>query len=311
MFVDPMKAVLVAEPFDSAEWIFEAKFDGYRGLAYKTPNGSLVLKSRNNKELNHAFPEVIQALANQAVSTFILDGEICAIKKGLSNFQALQNKLNNFEDAEIKYYVFDLLYIDGYDITGLPLIIRKAILQNMFQFNNTFVYSDHLVQNGIKYFKHACKLEWEGIIAKKADSKYVHARSNDWQKFKCVHEQEFIIVGYTDPGGARSDFGALLLGYYDDQMNLVYSGKVGTGFNQANLQMLGEKLRMLETKKPAIKNFALPEGTIHWIKPKLVCEVKFIEWTQDGYLRHASFLGLRDDKKAQEVIKEVPKKYKY
>lgn len=203
--------------------------------------------------------------------------------------------------------MFDILYYDGYLLTHLPLLTRKKILKNLIAFNKTICYVTHKDTEGLKYYKQACSLHWEGLIAKKADSTYVSKRSPSWLKFKCVNEQEMVIGGYTNPGGARTHFGALLLGYYK-KGKLHYAGKVGTGFTEKTLKEVGALLKKHATTTCPFENYDDPLKNVHWIKPVLVGEIRFSEWTRDNKLRHPSFLGLRIDKAAKDVVQEVVKK---
>ena len=206
----------------------------------------------------------------------------------------------------IHYCIFDVVYTQAAgDTRKLPLLERKNILKKLLTYNKTLVYSEHKTGDGIPYFKYACKHGWEGLIAKKANSVYVGKRSRDWLKFKCVMEQELIICGYTKPQGSRTDFGALLVGYYAGSQ-LVYAGKVGTGFSQTTLALLGKKMRALEIKNTPFDAYDGSEKNVHWVKPVLVAEFGFAQWTRGGKLRVGRYRGLRDDKKARDVVQEKP-----
>ncbi len=312
-FVNPMLATLTKDYFSDKSWIFEHKFDGERCLTFKK-NGKVRLVSRTNKEMNDEYPELVQAFINQKADNFIVDGEIVALKKGESSFELLQQRINLRSLAGIKikekevpvvYRIFDLLYIDGYDIRDLPLLSRKIILQKLLDYNEILTYTVHGVEKGLVYFKKACKLGWEGLIAKKSDSLYVGKRSLDWLKFKCTKGQELVIAGYTDPQRSRQDFGALLVGYYE-KGHLKYAGKVGTGFTVETLHMLGKKMRALEIKSCPFTDYDGPIKGVHWVKPQLVGEFQFAEWTAAGRLRVPRYKGLREDKPAREVVKEIP-----
>ncbi len=313
-FMEPMLATLTTDYFSSKDWIFEHKFDGERCLAFKK-SGNVILKSRANKEMNNEYPELVKALAEQSAHNFIIDGEIVALNQnGLSDFQLLQGRINLRKSTKVAqeetivpiyYRIFDVLYADGYDIRDLPLLARKLILKRLLDYTEMLTYSTYRSTNGLEFFKEACKLHWEGLIAKRAQSPYVGVRSRDWLKFKCIMEQEFVIVGYTDPKGSRSDFGALLVGYYAGN-KLLYAGKVGTGYSVATLAMLGAKLRKLHISQCPLANYTGPTKGVHWVKPELVAEIRFAEWTKDNRLRVPRYEGLRDDKAAKDVIKEVP-----
>jgi DNA ligase D-like protein (predicted ligase) len=203
----------------------------------------------------------------------------------------------------VRLYLFDLLYLDHYDIRQVPLQYRKEILGSTFEFQDSLQFTEHRERDGEAYFRRACRSGWEGVIAKNGDSAYISRRTRDWLKFKCRHEQEFIIGGYTDPRGSRVGFGALLLGFYR-RRRLIYAGKVGTGFNNDLLQHLGKKLAQLQIPSPPFADAKLPRRSVHWVKPRLVAQIGFTEWTVEGKLRHPRFLGLRDDKRPEEIVRE-------
>jgi len=312
-FVPPMLATLTEDYFSNKDWIFEQKYDGERCLAFKH-DGKVVLKSRNKKIINDKYPDLVKALTQQSADNFIIDGEIVALnKKGVSDFQLLQGRINLSNQTEIsekerlipiRYCIFDIMYVDHYDIRKLPLLARKKILRNLLQYTSKLVYSTHRASKGLEFFKQACKNHWEGLIAKHAQSTYVGVRSRNWLKFKCVMEQELVIIGYTSPQGSRTDFGALLVGYYKDK-KLLYAGKVGTGYDVKTLKMLGAKLRKLHTDRCPVSNYDESSRNVHWVRPILVAEFKFAEWTKANRLRVPRYLGLRDDKKAKNVVKET------
>ena len=313
-FIKPMLATLTNDYFSNKDWIYEQKFDGERCLVFKK-NGKVTLKSRNKKIINNEYPELVEALNKQSADNFIIDGEIVALNKnGISDFQLLQGRINLRKDAErekkrkfipIDYYIFDVIYVDKYDIRNFPLLTRKKILKKMLNYKGILKYTHHRSPDGLKYFKESCKVHWEGLIAKKSDSLYVGKRSHAWLKFKCTMEQELIIIGYTDPKGSRTDLGALLLGYYKNK-KLIYAGKVGTGFTDSVLKMLGYKLHKLRIKKCPAVNYDEEIKGVNWVKPELVAEFKFAEWTKANKLRVGRYKGLRDDKDAKDVVKETP-----
>ncbi len=288
-FIQPMLATLTEDYFSSNDWLYEHKFDGERCLAFKK-KGKVYLVSRNNKEMNTSYPELVKSFMRQKADNFILDGEIIAEKKGVSDFELLQGRMNlqALENIKIKeqevpivYCIFDLMYVDGYDIRNLPLHARKTILKKLLNYNTMLTYTEHKIGNGIALFKKACKLHWEGLIAKRIDSPYVGKRSRDWLKFKCISKQELVIGGYTNPKGSRTYFGALLVGYYKDG-KLHYAGKVGTGFSEETLTMLGTALKKLTIKKSPFSDYTLSEKNVNWVKPKLVAEFQFAQWTRGG-----------------------------
>jgi DNA ligase D-like protein (predicted ligase) len=311
-WVSPMLATLTEDYFSDPNWIYEEKFDGMRCVAIKK-KGKVTLYSRNNRIINHTFPEIAAELENKESKDYVVDGEIVSFKEKVSSFSALQNRMNVLDVSRIKgkvpkvsYSLFDMMYWDQYDLRGLPLIFRKQLLKHFFPFTKNVCYTPHVKGKGLEFYRRAKQKGWEGIIAKRGDSFYLSKRSRDWLKFKCSLGQEFVIGGYTSPQGSRQDFGALLIGYYDTKGELHYAGKVGTGYSFETLNIIGNKLRRLETKKSPFKSTP-KEKEAHWIRPQLVCEVEFTEWTNDGKLRHPRFKGLRKDKKADSVKREKPK----
>ncbi len=308
-WISPMLATLVHTPFSDPEWIYEPKLDGERCLTFR--NGkSLRLMSRNEILLNQTYPELLEPLAGQDTESYIVDGEIVAFKGDLTSFAQLQRRmqLRDPEEArrvgvEVFYYVFDLLYLNGYDLREVPLIHRKALLQDAIEFRNPARFTEHRERDGEVYYREACRKGREGVIAKRAASKYVSKRSRDWLKFKCWEEQELVIGGYTDPKGGRVGFGALLVGYYENG-KLRYAGKVGTGFDTHLLVSLAKDLSSLETDSSPFADEVKGEKGVHWVKPKLVAQVSFTQWTRDGRLRHPRFLGIRRDKDPREVVRE-------
>jgi bifunctional non-homologous end joining protein LigD len=311
-WVEPMKAVLNDGPFSDPDWIYERKLDGERCLAYRTPGG-VRLRSRTDKVLNRTYPELVEALERETSPEFVVDGEIVALKDGIPNFSRLQGRLGIADPDRARrtgiavyYYVFDIPHLEGYDTTPLPVRTRKHLLRNALDFHGHVRFLPHRNREGEKLFREACRKGLEGLIAKRAESRYVGKRSTDWLKLKCSHEQELVIGGFTAPHGKRTDFGALLVGYYEDG-KLSYAGKVGTGFDQHTLTELGEQMRKLERSDPPFVDVhPIPKGT-HWIEPELVGQFAFSEWTRDGRLRHPRYLGLRDDKRAREVVRELPR----
>jgi len=308
-FIKPMLATLTDNiPFTDKDWLFERKLDGERCLLFKK-GSTIILKSRNDKLLNKSYPEIVTALQKLPLPDCIIDGEIVAIKKGVTSFSLLQRRFGTDATTQILslkvpiyYYAFDILYYDGYLVTHLPLVTRKKILK-LIPFKGIFRYVTHKTEKGELYFKQACKDKWEGLIAKRKNRTYVSKRSTNWIKLKCVNEQELVIGGYTDSTNPALSFGALLLGYYD-KGKLHYAGKVGTGFDTTILKELGAQLKKYEITKNPFTNYDESTKNVHWVKPMLVCEVQFTEWTNKNKLRHPSYLGLRSDKKAKEVRKE-------
>ncbi len=300
----PMLATLADEPFDNDDWLFEIKYDGFRTLAM-IEDGEVKLISRNGLSFNSRYPEVVKSLT-AIENDVVLDGEIVIEDaKGKSQFQWLQNYESKPKRGKMKFYVFDILYFNGFDLRMLELIQRKKLLKAIFPRISGIEYSDHELSNGTKLFKKIEKSGGEGIIAKKISSKYqTGKRSKDWLKIKTELQQEVVIAGFTEPQGSRKGIGALLCGYYKDG-NLVYAGKVGSGYTEAILKDLRSKLEKIETKKTSLSNPPKIKD-VHWVKPELLAQVKFSEWTETGIMRHPVYLGLRDDKSAKKVVLEKP-----
>jgi bifunctional non-homologous end joining protein LigD len=294
--VEPMKAVLTDQPFSDPGWIYERKLDGIRCIAIKADRRVRLL-SRNHLSLNGRFPEVVDALERDAATQFVLDGEVVAFDGAQTSFARLQQGAEH-----VFFYVFDLLHLGGEDVTPLPLRRRKALLRGALAFHGPVRLTPHRNGDGEALFRDACRKGWEGVIAKRADAPYTHGRSRDWLKFKCSAEQELVVGGYTAPKGSRTDLGALLVGYYEDG-RLRYAGKVGTGFTRATLSDLAARLDPLRREESPFAD-EVRERSTTWVEPRLVAQVGFSEWTRDGRLRHPRFLGLRDDKAAEEVVRE-------
>lgn len=300
----PQLATLADEIFDNDEWIFENKYDGYRALI-QIHKGKVELVSRNGLSFNDKYKSLVEAFG-AFKDDIILDGEIVVEdENGKSNFQWLQYYQDNPEKGNLKCYVFDILYFNGYDLTSLELLQRKRILEALLPKNKDIIYSGHSIGKGTKALAEAEKKGSEGLIAKKITSAYhINKRSKEWLKIKITKEQEMVIGGYTEPKGSRTGFGSLLLGYYDGD-TLVYSGKVGTGFNEDLLKDLYHILKKLERKTSPF-DVKPKEPKVHWIEPKLVAQIKYSEWTETGSLRHPVFIALRTDKKPIDVTREKP-----
>jgi bifunctional non-homologous end joining protein LigD len=308
-WIAPMLATLTDERFSRQGWLFEPKWDGERCLAFRRDR-ELKLFSRNRISLNEKYPEIMMAFHQQNTGFFIADGEIVTFKDGITSFARLQERMqvghpsaDLLRRVPVWLYLFDLLYLDRYDTRQVPLRYRKELLRNTLDFKGSVQFTDHRETEGEAYYRQACCQGWEGVIAKNGDSVYVSRRTRDWLKFKCSKEQEFVIGGYTEPRGNRIGFGALLLGYYRGR-KLVYAGKVGTGFDSDTLRRLGKKLAELEAPSNPFESDGLPRGGVHWVKPRLAAQIAFTEWTREGKLRHPRFLGLREDKKPEEVVRE-------
>jgi bifunctional non-homologous end joining protein LigD len=300
-------ATLVDEAPVGDEWLHEIKYDGYRMLG-RIERGRCRIYSRNGKEWTDAFPSLAQAAAKLPLKYAWIDGEIVAPSAtGASSFQDLQNALGDHAEATLVWFIFDLPYLDGFDLRAVPLIERKRMLEPLLQGSERLRYSQHFATSGPAMLAEACKLGLEGIISKRQDARYEAKRGGAWLKIKCSKRQEFVIGGFTEGQGSRSGFGALLVGYYEGK-DLKYAGKVGTGFNEKTLHDLRQRLDTNLADKPAFVD--PPKGAegrrAKWVKPVLVGEIAFTEWTRDGTLRHPSFQGLRLDKKPRDVVREQP-----
>jgi DNA ligase D-like protein (predicted ligase) len=313
-WMDPQLATLTRDRFSSPEWIFERKLDGERCLAFAGRDGVRLL-SRSQHDITRTFPEIAAALeAQRHGRDLVADGEIVAFAGAQTRFGRLQQRLGVaspgdqlLHDYPVYYYVFDVLYADGRDVRPLPLLERKQVLADALDFRDPLRFTEHRERDGEAFFSRACRDGWEGLVAKRADSPYTGTRSRDWLKFKCENAQEFVVGGFTDPQRSRVGFGALLLGYHDPGGRLVYAGKVGTGFDNQTLRGLRATLAGLEQDDSPFAGGPRPAARgVHWVRPRLVVEVGFSEWTADGELRHPRYQGLRDDKKPADVVRERP-----
>ncbi len=300
----PQLATLTDKIFESNDWIYETKYDGYRALIIINKE-KVELVSRKGLSFNAKYRSLVKSFGI-IENDVILDGEIVVEdEKGLSHFQWLQYFAENPNRGKLKCYVFDILYFNGFDLTSLTLLQRKKILEALLPETDDIIYSRHTIGNGQKALDKVRKEGGEGLIAKKADSKYlINKRSKDWLKIKVSKEQEMVIGGYTDPKGSRSGFGSLLLGYYNGD-KLVYSGKVGTGFNEDSLKDMYDRLKGLERKTMPFEAVPREERKAHWVNPELVAQIKYSEWTETDSLRHPVFIALRNDKDPKDVKKEV------
>ena len=304
-------ATLSRERFYEPGWVYERKLDGERCVAVH--DGDVRLLSRNGHDVSASFPEVADAVAEQP-DGLVLDGEVVAFEGSRTSFARLQPRMQVRDPARARasgvrvfYYVFDLLRCDGEDVTDRPLRERQRLLRRTLRTGDPIRHVPHRNTADEAWFGEVCRRGWEGLIAKRADAPYPHGRSREWLKFKCEAGQELVIVGYTDPEGSREGLGALLLGYHrheDGRDELVYAGKVGTGFSRAVLRDLENRLSRLEIPTSACTTGHLPHRGVHWVRPELVAEVAFTEWTRAGQLRHPRYLGLRRDKDAAEVVRE-------
>lgn len=308
----PQLATLADEPPAGDGWLHEIKLDGYRVLA-RLENQKTTLYTRRGNDWTGTFAPIAEAVSELPAATLWLDGEVVVMRPdGTSSFQDLQNVLSLGRTAELSYFIFDLMYLDGQDLRDVPLIDRKKILDGLLHSEEKpkapLFYSDHVIGKGRAFFDNACNFRLEGIISKAADSIYASARAKTWLKIKCGLRQEFVIGGYTGPGGSRTGFGALLLGVYDTEGRLRFKGRVGTGFNQKMLEEISARLKKLEIKEPPFVDPPSGAGAkgVNWVKPEMVGEVRFSEWTKEGVLRQPSFLGLREDKPPRQVVLENP-----
>jgi DNA ligase D-like protein (predicted ligase) len=296
-FVVPMKAVLTADRPAGAGWVFERKLDGIRCLAVKD-GGRTRLFSRNELSLDDRYPSIAAALDADPADGFVVDGEAVA-------FVGDHDRFGGGDGSVLFYYVFDVLAADGRDVRKLPLEERRAVLEGLLHPRDPVRLTEQMTGDGAGLLAEACRDGWEGLIAKRLGTPYVSTRSRDWLKLKCTRAQELVIGGYTAPRGSRTDLGALLVGHYEDGA-LRYAGKVGTGFTRATLRDLADRLApLVRDDPPFAPEKAIPRAAT-WVEPELVAQIAFMEWTADGRLRHPSFLGLRFDKDAREVVREEP-----
>jgi bifunctional non-homologous end joining protein LigD len=304
-------ATLVDEAPEGDVWLHEVKFDGYR-IGCRIDRGKVQLITRNGKDWTAHFPEIVEAARRLAVERALFDGEVTILlDDGRTSFQALQNVFGEDSRRRVVYFVFDLLHLDGRDVARAPLEQRKRLLRQLLERKKSagaIRYCDDFAGHGGEFLREACKKGLEGIVSKRRDLPYRPGRSPQWVKTKCVQRQEFVIGGFTDPEGSREGIGALLVGVYEHG-TLAFAGKVGTGFTQKTSRELRRALEGVEQKDcPFVPR---PPGSLgknaHWVRPDLVAEVRFTEWTEDGKLRHPSFQGLRADKPATDVKRETPK----
>ena len=314
-FVEPQLATLVDEPVDGPQWMFERKLDGIRVIVVRDGD-RISLCSRNRIDRSSTYPELVDAVAEQTPRRFVADGEVVAFDGDVTSFSRLQQRsgLTDPDEArasgiEVLLYLFDVMHVDGDDVTDLTLRERKTILRDEVAFDDPLRFCPHRNAEGSAYLEDACRRGWEGLIAKRADKPYRSGRGRDWLKLKCVARQELVIGGFTDPRGERNGIGALILGHHARDANgedrLVHAGRVGTGFDT---DQRDELRRLLVERERSTSPFdeAPDDDDVHWVTPDLVCEVGFTEWTNAGKLRHPRYLGLRDDKDAEDVVRETP-----
>jgi bifunctional non-homologous end joining protein LigD len=319
--IHPMLATLIDQPFDDDEWLYEIKWDGYRAIAF-LDGTSVRLVSRNQNDLTAAYPELHAIPEYLHARTTVLDGEIVVLdEQGRSSFSLMQQRTGvgnggrrirrTRDDVPVVYYVFDVLYADGYNVMQVDLEKRKQLLASILTPNDLVRYSDHYIGKGMALFEAAAQRGLEGVVAKRRRSCYVQKRSSEWLKIKIVKRQECVIGGYTDPRGSRENFGSIVLGLYDNWQRLIPVGQAGSGFNQATHAAMWKRLHALETARSPFYGKIESDRRVHFVKPELVAEIKFSDWTHEGQsgaikMRAPVFQGLRFDKSAGECKFEHP-----
>jgi len=310
-WIPPMLATLTEELPARGDWIYEPKLDGIRALVY-ADGGAVRMYSRNRNPLNDAYPELIEVLTGAVRGNAVLDGEVVAFdaERGITSFARLQQRMQlrdpvraGRSQVEVHLYLFDCMYYEGIDLTGLPLLERKSVLKDIVWFEDAVRLTEFQPSGAEAMLREACDQGAEGIVAKRVNSNYITARSADWLKIKCLRRQELVIGGYTAPRGSRERLGALLVGYYDGEA-LRYAGKVGTGYDRRTLELLHQRLAPIHHATSPFSGGPRPAGDIQWVSPRLVAEIGFSEWTSAGLLRHPRFIGLREDKPARAVCRE-------
>ncbi len=305
--LEPMLATPAQTPPKDEDWVYERKLDGQRVMGTHTTQHTRLF-SRTNRPLNKVYPNIHEALATQAQTACVLDGEIIAFEHGEPSFEALQHRMHRTPSRQqrrnnpVVWILFDVLHIDGYSTRNLEQCTRKHLLPHTIDANPPLKVLDHNKGSGITLIKKACSLGWEGLIAKRASARYEQRRSRAWLKLKCTHQQEFVVGGFTRPMGSRTGFGALLLGYHEED-DFVYVGKVGTGFDEEMLAGLTRVLERIEQDHPPF-TMGSPPRAARWVEPRIVVEVLYADRTTGGRLRHARFVGLRPDKDPDEVVWE-------
>jgi DNA ligase D-like protein (predicted ligase) len=316
-FVTPQLSQPVDKPPSGPQWLHEIKLDGYR-MAARIDNGRVQLLTRTGLDWTDKYPSAIAALANLNVKTAYLDGELCGVDEaGLPTFAHTQAATDGERNVQLVYYAFDLLHLDGWGISGLQLIDRKALLEPLLANMPGLQFNGHETGDGELILKHAGKLGFEGVVSKTIDAPYAPGNRGLWRKAKWLNRQEFVIVGWSDPEGSRPHLGALLLGYYTDDGKLIYAGRVGTGMPVKVLADLRRRLDPLARKTSPLRvppsrktRFGSPLvlSRVHWVEPKLVAEITYLTWTADNLLRHTVYVGLREDKAAEDVRRETARR---
>ncbi len=316
-WIPPQLCQLVDIAPSGAQWLHEIKLDGFR-ISARIEGEGVQLLTRTGLDWSDKYPSVIAALATLRVKTAYLDGELCGIgDDGLPSFSQTQAASDGSRGTRLVYYAFDLLHVDGRDTASLPLIERKALLKPLIADVPGLQFNDHETGDGELIRRHACGLGFEGVVSKTIDAPYASGNRGLWRKSKCLNRQEFVVVGWTDPEGSRPHLGALLLGYYSDDGKLIYAGRVGTGMPDKVLADLRRRLEplartsmSLSAPPPRKTRFGSPLvlSRVHWVEPQLVVEITYLTWTADGLLRQTVYIGLRSDKPATQVRREVPRK---
>lgn len=315
-FVPPQLTALAEKPPEGADWAHELKWDGYR-IHTRLDRGEVRLLTRTGLDWTHRYPALANALRTLSITEAYLDGELCALSaEGLTSFSAMQAATDARASEQLVYVLFDLLFLDGQDLTGRPLRERKERLHRLLEdAHPSLQFSEHHEGSGATFFRHASKLGVEGIVSKRLDCPYRPGERGTWRKIKCLNREEFVVVGWTDPEGSRPHLGALLLAYHAPDGRLVYAGRAGTGLNTAQLRNVRDRLeplavgRMpLDVAPPRASRFGSPLvlSRVHWVQPKMVVEVIYLTWTDDNLLRHVVFEGVREDKSASDVIRPIP-----
>ncbi|MGC2522581.1 MAG: non-homologous end-joining DNA ligase [Stellaceae bacterium] len=315
-WVRPQLTELVDAAPEGDDWLHEIKYDGYRMHA-RLDHGAVQLLTRTGLDWTHKYPATAKAVAALGAQQAYLDGELCGVGPGgITTFSIIQAASDAGNAAALVFYLFDLLHLDGEDLGARPLIDRKERLGALLAHAAPCLYySDHVIGQGPAFYEQACKLSVEGIVSKRIDAPYTPANRGLWRKVKCLNREEFVVVGGTDPEGRRPRLGALLLGYYDPDGRLIYAGRAGTGLNDAELERLWRRLQPLAVERmpldvppPRTSRFGSPLvlSRVHWVRPELVAEVKYLTWTEDNLLRQVVYEGLREDKPAAGVRREVP-----
>jgi len=315
-WIKPQLTKLVKEPPEGPEWLHEIKFDGYRMHA-RLDRSAVRLLTRTGLDWTHKYPAIAAAIASLPARQAYLDGELCGIRPdGTTSFSLIQNASDTRNDGALVFFLFDLLHLNGETISTSPLAERKERLRALLSgMPSPLHFSDHQIGRGRAFYDQACTLKVEGIVSKRIEAPYAPGNRGRWLKVKCLNREEFVVVGWTDPEGARPWLGALLLAYYDPEGRLVYAGRVGTGINAAELKRLWRRLQPLatdtmplEVPPPRSSRFGSPLvlSRVHWVRPELVAEVKYLTWTDDNLLRQVVYEGLREDKPAAEVRRSLP-----